>query len=258
MRAKIFSLILVVTLALAGLCMAGDSDVCKTITLASLKKHVPIPPAKIVSKREVNGLCEVIMDIKGELVPVYATEKYVIAGEMFENRTQVTQSQINQINAKKFLTLKEQVDKCVAMTVKPKAGAVRKTVYLITDPVCPYCHRAESKLKEYADKYGAEFKLVLYSVHPPIGRQKAIEAVCRGLSAEQYLADAWKKENKTQDYQCEKGKKLISETEHVVRELGVRGVPMFYLSDGTLIRGANMRALARALGRGEKKLSYAR
>jgi len=120
---------------------------------------------------------------------------------------------------------------------------------MITDPVCPFCHRAETRLKQFAEEYGAEFKIIFNSVHPPVGREKAIEAVCRKLTAEDYLKGAWKNENKTQQYQCAKGIELIKHSESLAKKLGVRGVPVFYLENGEMVVGANMPALARALSK---------
>jgi len=248
-----------IALMLSGVAFASDmANPCNAVTLGSLRQQVPIPPATILSKKAVAGMCEVILDIRGQYVPVYAGPDYVIAGEMFKDRKQVTQETITGLRAKRFRALKNEVDKCVAMTLKSSSGKVDKTVYMITDPVCPYCHRAETRLREFADRYGAEFKLVLYSVHPPVGRRKAVEAVCRGLSAEAYLDGKWKQENLTDKYQCKAGAGLIKRTEELVRKMGVRGVPMFYLSDGTLVQGANMPALARALSSEKLRVSSAK
>ncbi len=237
---------------------AENPDACTDITMQALRAQVPIPPAVILSRRDVNGVCEVILDIRGQMVPVYAGRNYAIAGEMYQAKKQITQDKLNQLKAKRFRSLKAEVKKCVAMTLKPKDKAVTKTVYMITDPVCPFCHRAETRLKEFAAKYGAEFKFVFNSVHLPVGREKAIEAVCRKLSAEDYLKDSWKKDNKTQQYQCAGGVELIKRSESLARKLGVRGVPLFYLENGETVVGANMPALARALSTKPVKVSYAK
>jgi thiol:disulfide interchange protein DsbC len=264
MRKHPVSILLVTAIFMAisgifGTCLAaGKPDACKGITMQALRARVPIPPAAILSKRDVNGVCEVILDIRGEFVPVYAGKDYVIAGEMYQARKQITQATISGLKAKRFTSLKPEVEKCVAMTLKPKGKAVSQTVYMITDPVCPFCHRAETRLKEFTQKYGAAFKIVFNSVHPPVGTQKAIEAVCRGLSAEDYLKGAWKKDNKTQQYQCPKGTELIKRSESVTKKLGVRGVPVFYLENGETVVGANIPALARALSKKSVKVSYAK
>ena len=240
---------------------AGKPDACKDITIQALRVQVPIPLATILSRRGVNGICEVILDIRGQMVPVYSGKNFVIAGEMYQTRKQVTQNQLNQLKEKRFASLKPEAEKCVAMTLKPKDKAVSRIVYMITDPVCPYCHRAETRLKQFAEKYGAEFKIIFNSVHPPVGREKAIEAVCRKLGAEDYLKGVWKEDNKTKQYQCPKGIELIKHSENLARKLGVRGVPVFYLENGERIVGANMPALARALSKTPEKsvkVSYAK
>lgn len=251
----VMALILFVTSFQQGMAQ-GKIDACQDITIRKLRTQVPIPPAIIVSKRGINGVCEVILDLRGQYVPLYAGKNYVIAGEMFQEKNQLTQARIEQLKAKKFLSLKPEIEKCVAMVLRPKQE-VKQTVYMLTDPVCPYCHRAERKLKELAEKYGAAFKIVFHSVHPPLGTQKAIEVVCRGLSAEEYLQGTWNKEDKTSQYQCRKGIDLIRQSEKIARKLGVGGVPVFYLEDGRRVVGANMVALKKALTKGQARVSHA-
>ena len=181
---------------------------CKDITLASMQKHVPIPPATILSQHEVNGICEVILDINGQYVPVYAGKNFIIAGEMFQDKKQITQSRIDALKAEDFVLLKPEIEKCVAFTFTPQKET-KHIIYMITDPVCPFCHQAETQLKEFAETYSAQFKIILASVHPPVGRQKAIEAVCRKLSLDDYITGKWKDDDKTDQYQCLDGTSLI-------------------------------------------------
>ena len=227
---------------------AGElkTSVCDTVTIASMQTHVPIPPAVILSRHEVNGICEVILDINGQYVPVYAGKDYVIAGEMFQDKKQITQSRLDDLKAKNFIRLKPDIEKCIALSYSPHAK-IKHTIFMITDPVCPFCHQAESQLKEFAEKHGVEFKIILASVHPPVGRQKAIEAVCRNLSLDDYLKGTWKDDNKTDQYQCQKGIDLIDASEKVLTKLGIDGVPVFFLKNGQRINGADMPALESAL-----------
>jgi thiol:disulfide interchange protein DsbC len=230
---------------------------CKDITLAAMQTHVPIPPASILSKQEVNGVCEVILDINGQYVPVYAGKNFIIAGEMFQDKKQITQTRIDGLKAKNFLRLKPEIEKCTALTFKPKKE-IKHTVYMITDPVCPFCHQAESQLKAFAEKNAVEFKIILASVHPPVGKQKAIEAVCRNLSLDDYIKGTWQEENKTSQYQCQKGLALIDASEKVVTQLGLDGVPVFFLENGQRIDGADMLALESALSSIAMKVSDAK
>ena len=230
-------------------CLAGDF--CQNVTLDQLNEQVPIPPATIISKREVNDMCEVILNINGQYVPVYAGKDYVIAGEMFENKQQVTQSKIDNLKAENFVRLMPEIDKCVSLTYKPEV--VKQTVYMITDPVCPFCHSMENSLQAFAEKNHTEFKLILYSVHPPVGRQKSVEAVCRNLTAEQYVDGKWQEDNKTAQYQCQTGINKTFETEQLMAKLGINGVPMFLFPDGQTVQGADITALEKVLSAKDSK-----
>jgi len=221
-------------------------DVCKEITLASMQAHVPIPPSKILSKHAVNGICEIILDINGQYVPVYAGKNYVIAGEMFQDKKQLTQTRLDDLKAENFIRLKPDIEKCIAMSYAPQIE-IKHRIYMISDPVCPFCHQAEAELKGFAETHGVEFKILFSSVHPPVGRQKAIEAVCRKLSLEEYISGTWMDENKTDQYQCREGIDLIAASEKIAAALGLDGVPVFFLENGHRIDGADMPALANAL-----------
>jgi len=209
----------------------------KTV-LSFLNKHVPIPPARIVSKREVYGLCEIILQIRGEFVPVYATDQFVLAGEMFCNRHPVTQEKIRDIQAGLFISMRPELDKVVAMIYTPGSEKIQHTLYMFTDPLCPYCHLAEREIRDIARKHNAVLKVVFFPVHLPEGEEKAIEAVCRRLDFQAYIKDDWRK-GKERQYQCEEGEKLVEKSIAVARKLGIRGVPTFYLDNGKRVTGAN-------------------
>ncbi|MDA8404543.1 MAG: thioredoxin fold domain-containing protein [Desulfobacteraceae bacterium] len=224
----------------------SETSVCNNITLATMQAHVPIPPSKVLSKHAVNGICEVILDINGQYVPIYAGKNYVIAGEMFQGKKQLTQTRIDDLKAENFIRLRPDIEKCIALSYTPKKD-IKQRIYMITDPVCPFCHQAESQLKEFSEKNAAEFKIIFASVHPPVGRQKAIEAVCRKLSLDDYINGTWKDDNKTDQYQCKEGASLIDASEKITAALGIDGVPVFFLENGQRIDGADMLALESAL-----------
>ena len=62
------TLVTAMTVSVAGF----PSDPCMGISIRKLRQQVPIPPATILSKKAVAGMCEVILDIRGQYVPVYA------------------------------------------------------------------------------------------------------------------------------------------------------------------------------------------
>ena len=246
MKKKVTAALVSLGVFVSGVCSAGN--VCKGINISTLRKHVPIPPSQIVSERPVKGLCEIILKTKmgGEYVPVYAGKDFVIAGEMFANRRQITQERIAGLKAELFLSLRKEADRLTAFTYTPK-GKIKHTLYMFTDPVCPFCHRAEASIKQIADRYHTRVKFIFFPVHIPVGREKAVEAVCRGLDAVTYIKGDWKKENKTDKYQCERGKKLLAQSAELARKLGIGGVPTFFLENGQRVVGANMFLLTKSL-----------
>lgn len=259
MKNNLFLAMLMIALSLLPINIQAETsgNICKDITLAAIQAHVPIPPATLLSKHEINGICEVILDINGQYVPVYVRKNFVIAGEMFQDKKQITQTRLDGLRAQDFIRLKPEIEKCIAMSCAPSKEA-KQTVYMITDPVCPFCHQAESQLKDFAETQAVEFKIILASVHPPVGRQKAVEAVCRNLSLDNYISLNWQDENKTDQYQCQEGIDLISASEEISAQLGINGVPVFFLENGQRIDGADMSALANALGDFSMKVSDAK
>ena len=234
---------------------AHAEDPCAAITPDSITRHVPVSGA-IISKRNVNGLCEVILKIRQEFVPVFVTPEFVVAGEMFQDKKQITKNVIERLKEKDFFLYKKSLDQCASMQYRPQ-GDIKQTIYMITDPECSYCDRAIKKIKKIADNYKAEVKIILHSVHGQAGRGKVIEAICRNLDFDRYTDKNWIKENKTSQYQCSTGVKQLNQTEQIIKKLGITGVPVFYLKNGKKIVGANMPALIKALNLEKSKVADA-
>ena len=244
-------------------CLTGvrAEDVCDKITIETLKSQIPFTfpeDAKIVSKKPVKELCEVILNIRGRNFPLYVGKDFVIFGQMFsqkKNLSAITLKKLAQEREKEtqelFKKSKPEIEKVVAIEYKP-SPQTQRTIYMFTDPVCPWCHRAEGFIKEVVKEYNATLKIIFFPVHLPKGKEKAIEAVCRHLDLDGYLKEDWRKEKNTQKFQCKEGKELVEKSMELAKKLGIRGVPTFFLDNGQMVVGANMKRLKRAL-RGEKK-----
>ena len=225
--------------------LAGSTafgGVCDGITDRVLQKHAPIPPYQVMSKREINGLCEMILNINGQFVPIYATKDFVLAGEMFSNRRQITQEQIAKIRKEQVKRLKGKLDELTATIYKP-ANATGKILYFITDPNCPYCNRFKKTVKEFADKNGITVKLVFFPLPFHKGADRKAESfICEGKTFEDYLKDSYG--SKT----CEDGQEKIQEMLTLAKEVGIRGTPTFITENGKVITGFREREIERALG----------
>ncbi len=249
-----------------GLCLNGAraEDICSKVTIETLKLQIPFifpKDARIVSKKNVKGFCEVILNIRGRNFPFYVGKDFVILGQMFsqkKNLSAITLKKLAQEKEKEeqklFKKLKPEVEKVVAIEYKPSVQTQR-TIYMFTDPVCPWCHRAEAFIKKVAKEYNATFKIIFFPVHLPKGKEKAIEAVCRHLDLDGYLKEDWRKGKNTQKFQCKEGKELLEKSIKLAKKLAIRGVPTFFLDNGQRVVGANIERLKKAL-EGKKEVKY--
>ena len=235
-------LVLTIILGLISFCFAETHNPCDQVDMNWLRTHSPIPQGEIVSKSDMGSLCEIILQFGNEYVPVFSGDDFIIAGEMIKHRKQVTLAKINALKADGFKKLLPKLDSVAAITYKPEKESTRK-VYMITDPLCPYCNLAAKKIVPLADKLGVEVKAVLYSVHGEKGEQKSVEAICKKMSLNQYAEEEWKRLPFLEDYRCKKGEQLIADTRDIIMKTGITGVPVFITHTGQFVNGANMAAV---------------
>jgi len=235
-------------------CFSGDP--CSEIDLPAISKILKgdaLLGASIASKEPIKelGLCEVILRIKtGQYLPCYISGDSMILGHLYKDGRNMSQAEVTQIKKSVFLSLKPQLGNVVAFIHRPRVK--KNNLYMITDPLCPYCHKAESRIKELANQYDAQINVILYSVHGPEGEKKCIEAVCRNFTLDEYEKDHWRKTN-TGDYQCEKGAHLIQNAKNLIQQIGIDGVPTFILDDGRSVSGANLATLTRLLAASQER-----
>jgi thiol:disulfide interchange protein DsbC len=248
---KLSIFVILIAILLLANASYTDSDVCSNINKEFIKEHLPLINFKIMSKRQINDLCEVVIKTRNKLIPFYAGENYIVSGSMYQGGFRITSQTINRLTVENFKNNLAILKKSVAFSYIPSGETSRK-IYIFTDPLCPYCNRSEKKVKKLADKYGITLKIVLITVHGKNGRKKCIEALCRNFGLEEYSSMQWKTSKVNEKYQCQKGKDLLSLAEKVSDLLMVDGVPAFFLDDGTFIDGANIDALENAIKRIEK------
>lgn len=222
---------------------------CEEITLKTIQSHLPSPlpiNTKIISQRELKGLCEIIIKADGKKLPIYfnTEENFIIVGQMFSVKRNLSSEQIEEIHGKEFLALKKEINRATAITYNHSANS-EHTIYMFTDPACPWCHKAESQIKKIADEYNLILKVIFYPINIQ-GKEKAIVAVCHKFNLINYLKEEWRKQ-KINDYQCQEGKVLINDSIILGRKLSISGVPTFYLENGKKIIGANMTELKNEL-----------
>jgi thiol:disulfide interchange protein DsbC len=223
-------------------------DPCSGVDNGFIRKHASVADFTIVSSRPVSGLCEVIINYRDQLVPLYAGKNFIISGNLYKDRVKITDESINSIKAGNFNKHLRRIKEAVSFSYIPeqKTG---KSVYMFTDPLCGFCNRAIKSVKTLADKHGAVFNFIIISYHGKKGKAKAVEAVCRKFTLEDYSMPGWKESGDTARYQCSEGEDAFSRSTRVSDLLGINGVPAFYIDDGTFISGSEMILLDRALGK---------
>jgi len=243
------SLYIMILLLFFSISLYSDSGKCSKITVETIKNHIPVTDLKILSTREVKGLCEIIISLNNRIVPLYGDENYIISGDLFLNKKNITKDNIYQVNKKIFLENKNALDEVVAFEYKPAAIKTEKTLYMFTEPLCPFCHKAGGEVKRLADKYGINVKVLLVSMKGEEGKRKCIEAACRhfafkdDFNLEQYNQVEWKQLKPDEGFICEKGIEVINKTEKLSDKMNIDGVPLFYLNNGEYVSGAEIEAL---------------
>lgn len=223
-----------IVLATAGLGFAGVCDE------GLLKEHLPFIPQnlRIVSKREVGSFCEfIVKDRQGE-IPVYLNKDMAIVGSVFVKGRNLTAESLLEVRQRVLKEVLPKLDDVVAT----KHGRSEKTLYMISDPDCPYCESSKRKVYELAMQKGWSVALIWYPLpHNQKGREKAQSFICEKRTWNDYLNGAYG------NTKCEEGRRKIETGIELLNELSIGGTPTFILSTGQMVHGANMRALEEAM-----------
>ena len=227
---------------------ARAGELCDSTTIETMKRHTPIPQAEIISKREVLGMCEVILKIGAENIPVYATDKFVLAGELFSEKKQITRETLDKLeglaaeeNKKNFYQIRPKLDVFAGITYTPK-GKVKHRLYMFGSPLCGYCTKASREIQPILDETGTELVILLQGGGD--ARTKSIQAICSNVDLQGYNARKW--ETAPTD-NCKNAEKKVDGASEVANQLHVKGVPTFFVDDGTMVIGANLPELKRIL-----------
>ena len=216
-----------VVLAVSFFAFAGNApDPCKNVSNESITKHLNLPDFGIASKRNVgDGLCEAVLRIKDDLLPVYVSDGFVIVGDMFRSKVHVTKEKVSELNTAIFKENKAILDEVTAFTYTP--AQVKSTLYYITDPDCSYCERAKLQMKQFADENNVELKVIFFPLpmHPN-AKDKAIKAICGKMKYQDYL------DGKYEGEKCKEGEDKIEKSVNVIEKLKVNGTPTFISANG--------------------------
>ncbi len=190
------------------------------------------------------GWCEVVLKFKQGKRILYVDQKgeYAFVGQLFsfKGRENLTLTRLKDLNRLSPAQLKR-LDELVAFEV----GNGPKSLFLVTDPDCPYCKKMEKILSSLIKEGKVRVKVLLYPLEKlhPEARAKSVAIIC-DKKAWEGLLKGYKSGNL-----CAEGEKKISLTQAYLRSLGIYGTPTLILPNGQIINGAkNEEQLRKLLG----------
>lgn len=188
-----------------------------------------------IENSPIAGLCEVVVKLSETDRALFYTDQkgqYVVSGNIIELSTKknLTSEKLALLN-KRVLgkDALAELEKVVAFTW----GNGENTLYLITDPDCPFCKQAESILEELVKAGKVTVKVILFpleAIHPE-AKAKAISIICDQKGYEG-LKTGYKSKN-----QCATGSQKVEETLSLMQKLGVKGTPTYVFPDGEMKSG---------------------
>lgn len=179
-----------------------------------------------VTPSEVKGLCQVHIRLRGKNRVIYTDQRgeYLMTGQIFRvsDRTNITREALADLNRLSREEMK-QLDRLTAFTV----GKGKKLVYLITDPQCPFCKRAEDNIEPMIASGEITLKVLLYPLPFHKGaREECISIICDETGMEG-LKTRYRSEN-----QCKLGIRKVEDTIGFLQKKGITGTPTYVFPDG--------------------------
>lgn len=214
---------LILSLSTLGL---AHADVATT--QQNLKKNFPEIPVSAVNTTPVKGVYEVITE--GQIVYTNDDAQYFFVGNLVDpkNQRNLTAERMQQLNKIDVSTLP------LNQAIKHVKGNGKRTLYIFSDPDCPYCQRLEKELTAVDNVTIYLFLFPLTTLHP---------------NAETIATQIWCSKNQYQAWQdyllnhkaptaSQKCSTPIQKNLALGQKLNINGTPTMYLKNGERIAGA--------------------
>ncbi|MHB1702765.1 MAG: thioredoxin fold domain-containing protein [bacterium] len=248
---KIIIVLVLSLILIPGISYAG---VCNNLHLS---KNLPAFKFNIVSRTPVNNkLCQVMVTVSTpqgiQPVPVYATKDFALIGQLFKNKTNVTQLVLASYQAKAVKSVFKKYGSLlnkavVASYVPPKPNG--KVLYAFEDPLCPFCDMMKPHMIKLANKSHYTIKLVWDIVHGKPAFDMATKLTCNHFTYKNYTEYKNTAQNPlSKGKGCMSGIKKVKFDEQVSKDFAISGTPTWITSTGKEIIGANLPMLKSVLG----------
>ena len=193
-----------------------------------MQEQFPQQPIKSVSKSPYFGLYEVVI---GTII-VYTDEKanYVFVGNIIDAKTKqsLTEARMQEINKVNVASLP------LDLAFKSVRGTGKRTLYVFSDPDCPFCKRLEKESLNGVNDVTIYTFLFPFDIHPDAARKAAL------IWCAKDRAQAWNDWMQNGKLPEDSGKceTPIAKVEALASKLGIRGTPGLVFADGRLVPGA--------------------
>lgn len=195
---------------------------------SNLKQKHPDLPFQTVNSTPMPSIYEVQLD-DGSLVYTDIQADYFLLGNLIDfkkqiNLTEQRTQQLNQVDVKKLP---------LDQAIKQVKGTGKHTLYIFTDPDCPYCKMLEKELAKMDN-------LTIYTFLYPIKDVQAQTKKAEKIWCSSNPADAWQKlmldnVQPTGKANCSNP---INKNLQLGQQLKVFGTPTLFLENGERIPGA--------------------
>lgn len=213
--------------AIAAPAVATKDEAAAYDLMMNLKSKYPDTPITSVKPSPLIGLYEVVMgksisytDINGD---------NFVFGKVYNMETQedLTQPRLDELNKIDVSRLNKD------WAIKRVHGNGESTLYVFSDPDCPYCQRLEQTLLDVKNVTIYLFPMPLAQLHPEA------HGISESIWCSKNKASAWEdymlKQKKPAEAKC---KNPISNVLKLAEEFGIRGTPTLINAKGVLKPGA--------------------
>ncbi len=223
-----------------GALSCPTKDAVKKAAKTAFKRDLQVVE---ITPGPVPGICQAQVKLQGQNRILYTDEtgNFLIAGQIFRasdgsNLTRQTLAELNRLT-------KEEMEKLKSLTAF-KIGSGKKVVYFVTDPMCPYCKKAEQILEPLAKMGKIEVRFLLF----PLKFHKGAKEQCISIICDKKGLDGLKHQYKS-DNQCQEGKQKVEATIRLLQTKGIGGTPTYIFEDGLYHSGVlQEKALKERLG----------
>jgi len=239
-------------------------EICSQIDMKWLENHAPFPEnAKIISKKDQFGLCEVVVLINDNPLPLYCGKDFFISGRMFSEKEVVTAKTMDSLSKeiegvkisqkdkekeeadKRLLFFKENIDKLKEFTAF-EFGSQNpvSTIFVVTDPGCSHCKHLLYWLRDNSIERKIKIKTIIFPLMGDLSRDKASKTICGNLGINEYLEI----KDDSKPYICEKSENLFEKQEAFFNGADLRFVPYIFEESGRWsVEGSDLSELKKKL-----------